>query len=1455
MNVSNSTRFGVFDDFIPCIGRVKTTCIFPIDAHQFIATTNKGFFRFENNEIKEFYSYKCITSAFIEEINVVVGITQNTGFLIAFMVYGDNPKNPILAPYDTKHSGVIHMIYSRKSHAVLTIGQGVSVWNLTSTKWNLLRTSVPPVMSVSPRCTFASEYAASIMNPPIFDYDEELLILPTERGLIPFDLDGNQHKPISLFPSSLTSSGIYAQVRTCVYSIWKEKAKNSQQKAKKLLLTSDPENGLCLWNGKGKLKKRINTVNTCILMLNCIDGENAVYMDSRGTIFLLNIKTEKAVPCYVLPKVPLRVFYMDTYIKKQIAVCSDLSMDILRINIPWSTWKTGIEAPKAIIRCPLSYNAARIIVLTSNSFIKILSPKDGTQLISATPKSSSSPINVLYDRGYVTNDVSVNQGSEYKHELIKTGSDEKRDQIFTALANETLICFETGSAVSDEAFQIDAQSRFITIAMCGEKWYYAIASPLSDFFLYDYDTLKITKRCNVKKGEIKGFFFHWRTKLFVVLFENEIILFDPVNNSIVSRAEIAASDINAIHGDDVFLGTKTGYLNIAKIKGNSIVYAKDQNQRPHMSSITGFSFGEHFWVTSSLDCTVKVWDYHYLAITTIELPLPLYSCCILNGHRDIIVGTDTAIMKIDGALIFDEFDDEDQATDNYDKITDHLSISKIFSPQPEEEEERKELFLDQIRNKVKRLKSTFDAFVQSTTSILQQEKQEAGEIDDEERMKILNEMTSITDAKETINQQILEPEEKKNEDEEKEKNDESNEAQETQNEPNEKKHKKVRKELTSDEIIRLGESSSVKQKKKKKIRRKEEKQAAEEESEDDDIAMDLFDEKMDPIVERVQRKKYNFDYNVPNTIHEEEIKKPSKRVKNKSNATAEKQIVKEPQAEKAKSPRRKPSKTKSNQTNYKAVNKEEKIVIRDAPKTTKNRKASTKKKSRTKESGQKEPISLKIQDKKASDNSFEESASYEEDSDNYSTNNENNAEIAKEIADREASINVNEEAQKPKRIEVQTNTDSTEKANNDKKMKVKPPLLEIPSNKSRRVHESPKTAQTRSINNDFLISPRIRQPEKQAQKKTLDQIDKQMSYILGYNNAPSYIKNRAPTPPPIRWGNHLISRRLFDGEKKQKEATKRVFRFPPPNIVIDPLAVIIEFSKGFYELKPLVDYLLKEKTLQDKFEQSFNVSATLKQDSFDILSRVTTKSPQKTSTPLSLSAQNIKEKKNVESDMPCVYPLQSDSRLLYRIPAEVSLNTSSINAILNGDIKFDNTIAKERLKPRPNFVGNRYIPFWFKVIDKLEETNDITPLGAEIRELLKIQRRKYESYPPQDISNIVPSATVDFIKANGTKEVRKIMEQRGKLHVYDFSKAITDKDLKNQTKTKKVLKQPIKIKEVNDKVDPFPSKLPMRLPTISASQFTQTLPMYRRKSYSYKSITRNEFEAAIKITSLLGKRK
>ena len=81
--------------------------------------------------------------------------------------------------------------------------------------------------------------------------------------------------------------------------------------------------------------------------------------------------------------------------------------------------------------------------------------------------------------------------------------------------------------------------------------------------------------------------------------------------------------------------------------------------------------------------------------------------------------------------------------------------------------------------------------------------------------------------------------------------------------------KKKWKELTSDEIIRLGESSSVKQKRKKKRRKKEEKQAAEEESEDDDIAMDLFDEKMDPIVERVQRKKYNFDYNVPNTIHEE----------------------------------------------------------------------------------------------------------------------------------------------------------------------------------------------------------------------------------------------------------------------------------------------------------------------------------------------------------------------------------------------------------------------------------------------------------------------------------------------------------------------------------------------------------------------------------------------------------
>ena len=1404
-------RFGIYDDPIPPIGTVKTTSMYPINSRDFLATTVKGFYRFCDREIKEFYNFKCSTSVLIPEIEAVVGLEMNTNNFIGFQLYSMEKGQLILKGCDAKHIGVFHMIYSPKSHVILTVGNGVKSWNLTSTRWNNRTTALAPKLDISLRSSFVPNYQTSILNPPVFDYDTECILLPTENGLKPFDIDGNMHNCVSRYPTVSIDTNmktVPAPVRSIVYSMYKK----NNEKGKKTYLTSDSENGLCVWSNQ-KLKKRISTTGNIILMMHCIDQENVIYMDSRGTLYLLNTKTERSFPCYVLSKLPNMIFVSKNAGGIKITCTMDMSIQMLHIENPWEAWALNVKQAHAILRCPKLNDAARILVITDNSFVKIYSPLDGGQLTAATPKSTSQPLTALYDRGILVDDV-----NEKEYQMTAEGG--LRDQLFSALENGYLVSFNTGVQPAEEVFSVDLRARFICRVKYDDLWEYAICGKDSDFFIYDYNTLKSKKRCSVRKEPILAFYYHQKSGLVVILYQCCIDLYDLQRSTVIATLQINCTNVSALHGDDLFIGYKTGHLGKVKIVDRSIINPDpDVKKRPHMDAITNFSFASAFWMSCSLDKSVQLWDYNMMGILRIELPIPIFAVAALNGKRDILVATDNEIMKIDGSLIFDEVDKEIPEMDNFDKIRDLMNPSTIIAPEEEQEEEESESLLKNppkdVKEPPKAQSHGFFSFKRSnwgeaenndtTKSPLNENsnKQNDGEdVDDEEKQRLLEEMNAMTIADPPAFVPQPPPEKEESNEMKQKEEEEAKEEEENEGETKKKTKKKEKKEISANELLKntIAEEEELKNRpKKKKKHRVKHEEVKQEEEEDIAGLYDYFnkDEKLEEIKPRAKRERKVYEVVLPKVIKEElepQVKEPKQKPPPKPKKEPSSPIRPKPKPIKRRDVSPKDIQDfdeddESTETEKeKEKEKEENVAAAEAKKKRPMRKSTVslsadankkKEQQRNHKSSKlhKKQHESKNKNEDEDENENEDENSNEEDASNKSADNESSVDDEESESENlnedknnsllksddssskgDSVISNKSEKEENKKTNAETNTESINNAPKRRPNPV-PPINESLLNSSpRRIKQPPQSARpspNKTFSNQFMN-------KQNTKKKTIDQIDPQLGHLLGItDHYPAYLKNRAPTPPPIRWGNQLISQRLFSPNNKARDQPKkRIFRMPPPNIVIDPNAVLSEYGKGWEDLKPLVDKLLNEKDFR-KICPFYSGKFDLKAEYRDIMSRKSSKK------------QTHEEEKQKHDD---------DFQFLYEDTPTSSLLVEAEEERQEPQLMFRHSARRERqeqeekeaeiIKLRSMLNDDRYMPFWTKVVELGFASDKVSPEAMQIQEILtqrkkEIQEKEKErererNKNPFTVKRIVmtPRETMKYIETKADDDLRRFISER-----------------------------------------------------------------------------------------------
>lgn len=656
-------RFGVYPLFQHNISTKQVTCIISLKNNDFLATSNRELVHLDKDGVKRTFPYSLKTIVYLENYNFIAGSTALGSQLVIYHL--DSLDQALISNIPTGQT-VFHMLYAPKSSCIITCGTGFKVWYLKLLATKTYSRLKPGDINVALRSSFAEDYSTGVFMQPVFNPDRETVFIPTNRGIAEYTLDGNIINYVTKLPAP----------RNLVFSY--------HAKSKKVISVEETH-GLVLWDKYGCLVSRFNMSNS-VVYVHFIDRENAVLITQRATICILNIKTERIFICYNLENIPTRVFFLRS-VNSNILACSYGTYTLfLNINIPWSLWAMNVLNVVHIKRYPKLYNPARIAVLSNKALIKVFSPKNGTILTQVTPGMAATIDEFYYDRGVV---VYKKKGQRF----IET-TNRDLDTVFCNLSTGKFVAYDMEVNPSKQKLSYTLEGRYVQLGKYKGKFCYILGTEQGCISIIDFSTYKPIKYARYSGNNMFGMRYIESSEELLLIFNNSCILIELINLKKVANIDFTPSKIFGVQTNLVFFGYKSGHLVVLSVENHEFSIIKEENtdfsRQFHSDAITAFDFADSYWISSGNDCKVKIWDYCFQIIRVIVLPLPIICCSILNGKRDLLVCTESEIMKISGYKLFNgEMDEEIKEIDNHDKLYDKFASHADF----EEEEELREVSL------------------------------------------------------------------------------------------------------------------------------------------------------------------------------------------------------------------------------------------------------------------------------------------------------------------------------------------------------------------------------------------------------------------------------------------------------------------------------------------------------------------------------------------------------------------------------------------------------------------------------------------------------------------------------------------------------------------------------------------------------------------------------------------
>jgi hypothetical protein len=618
MSVPEATlKWGIEDESCHRVRSSSVGAIVQLNDREFLGVTTKELVRFESSQVIDYYPLQLTSIVCVPEHDVAVGVTSVNSEFLVFPL--NDIRHPIRPGVRTDDATIFNMISC--ANTIITCGELVKSWHFCYER----PAFEFPRVSISLRAVIAPN-RTTIMNTPLLDRKRGHIFVSDGSNLLRYTLDGHLIDTVLPFQcASPTTIGMCDKTHR--------------------FFTTNCEQGAILWSPMGTVCRRFLALGvTSFLAIRFLNSEFALFVDSNGNFVIVDVRTFRVFDTFSVGRLSrIFVFY------PKIIVAAGSTIRILRAVLPWKLWASTISRPVSLQRCPKSHEAARLLAECSGSHIKIFSPSTSHVLTTVTVQSTSCLSSFHYDRG---------RGIM------------RRDEVLVALRDGTMPIFATGE---NPCKQVDLlQARVTTITTCQYKneLCFAFGTLTGHVLYYDYKTMKPRGRSGVLLHPISCLLS--LGERLVIGFPDRLVLWSVPAEKVLASRSFVEHRVAMTFDDAVVFGLKDGKVAVFVV--SQMLADHDSNgARLHDDAITSFSRGSVFFVSASVDRTVRVWTNDFALRFQLGFPLPLYSVAVLNGKRDLLIGTESEIMFVNGDVVFHgEVDAEDQEFDNFDKLHDLL---------------------------------------------------------------------------------------------------------------------------------------------------------------------------------------------------------------------------------------------------------------------------------------------------------------------------------------------------------------------------------------------------------------------------------------------------------------------------------------------------------------------------------------------------------------------------------------------------------------------------------------------------------------------------------------------------------------------------------------------------------------------------------------------------------------
>ena len=636
-------------------GTAYINTVMRLNKYEHIVTTSKEVLRIENGIVKSRCACQVSAAIYCKEYDALITVSPTHSEFTVFFP-SVSMKEPVFQGMKLDQVGVYHILFDKRTATIITIGQGVKTWYLNCLLKKERRTLFDNRMTIEPRASFGVSYSASMITVPSYDASKGIIYLPTASGLQCFDLDGEvQPQPVK-FPGDVLSMFAVNPFNGNMLSSDRDDSKQDR-----LAKYRPPESheGICYWSKKGVLRARIPFTNSSLFAAFFVNKEFVVGLDAALFVHIVDLKTLKFYPMFQLGARPTRVFFEIFQDQPRLYVVTNNEFSTYMVRVPWRLWYKAPTAPLKMARCPRYKHAARILMQLSDASFHFVQPVTASILTTCHSKNLARPVNYYADRGIAG-----------VHE---------RDQLFVVLDSGTVEVFAAHENPCKPSMSIDMKATCCCVCNIFGTDAILFSTKIGDIMVYKYDGMTLMKRLQICQDRI--LFVHAFQSLGVIIAVicNKFYMLSMKDGTIMHEIKQDANEVTAFFHDIFAVGYDNGALSIRRILEDGTELLHNPQAVEHQGKVTAISAGSSFFVTTGEDGSVMVWNLNAERLAILRFPTRIFSCCVQNGFRNILLGTDSAVMIVEGSLLFGkEIDPEDVDMDNYDRIHDKLCFNLEF---------------------------------------------------------------------------------------------------------------------------------------------------------------------------------------------------------------------------------------------------------------------------------------------------------------------------------------------------------------------------------------------------------------------------------------------------------------------------------------------------------------------------------------------------------------------------------------------------------------------------------------------------------------------------------------------------------------------------------------------------------------------------------------------------------